>query len=94
MRAEEAAAHSWREARLDRTAAAAKMSAVELPFVEAAPLMSIAFANGTEDIPGVALAFLCLDRANDRCLKQVRPCETCGHTTLRRGSWRATTPLS
>jgi hypothetical protein len=40
------------------------MSAVELPFVEAAPLMSIAFANGTEDIPGVALAFLCLDRAN------------------------------
>jgi hypothetical protein len=64
MRAEEAAAHSWREARLDRTAAAAKMSAVELPFVEAAPLMSIAFANGTEDIPGVALAFLCLDHAN------------------------------
>ena len=64
MRAEEAAAHSWREACLDRTAAAAKMSAVELPFVEAAPLMSIAFANGTEDIPGVALAFLCLDRAN------------------------------
>ena len=64
LRAEEAAAHSWRLACLDRTARAAKVSAVELPFVEDAPLMSIAFADSTDYVPGVALAFLCLDRAN------------------------------
>jgi hypothetical protein len=63
-RAEAAAQRAWAEAELNSVAAAAVRCAVELPFVEQAPCMQHAFADGVAEVRGTPLAFLCLDRAH------------------------------
>ena len=64
QRATVAAQHSWHDAALNSTARAAKATAVELPFVEAAPLIPVDFATGMGQVTGVHLAFICIDRAH------------------------------